>query len=158
LFIALLPSDIVGSNNKNTPKEIAMRLTAALLGLLLVSDLHASEDKFLGKWALTSGSFEIPKTCKNLWYSFSAEGELRSGDGSLEELKSYTIEEHKKGFRLNTQYVSNNGQKNCQNFEAAYVQENSLGTFYVEFFDDGDALKLFFDSEPGETYLLFKKQ
>lgn len=127
-----------------------------LMSILLPG--YADEDRILGKWVLVHSTFAIPESCRGLWYEFTAEGKLLSGDGSLSEVKKYQVKPFNHGMHIKTTYVSNNGQPNCQGLASSDVKENTLNIIYAEFGNEGGELKLFFGDDSNSEYITLRKQ
>ncbi len=77
-------------------------------------------------------------------------------DGSYAETRGYSLYSKGEGFIVQTEYLNNNGQNNCQGLSATYVRENTINEFFVEL--NGGEMKLYFSNRPSQNYFILKRQ
>ena len=135
-----------------------MKILFTIFIIILTFPIYANQNSVIGKWTLVKSSFEMPKECSGLWYKFTINGKLISGDGSLTEIKKYQLVAYKQGMHIKTTYIANNRKPNYQGLDSSYVKENTFQVIYAEFVKKTGELKLFFGSEPVDNYILLRKE
>lgn len=124
---------------------------------LLASTAGAGQDVLVGQWQFAEASFPVPDGCHATVFEYTADGMFVGNDGSYEERKRYTAKSYKNGLLVEFQYVSNNGENNCQGLPATYVQRNTIETVYIEVVN-AETIKIYFGPEETQGFIVFKKR
>jgi hypothetical protein len=132
-------------------------LRRSWLAILLVpAALAAAENALVGRWELVGASMPMPESCRAFRFQFTADGLLTGSDGSLEEKKTYKAQPYKKGYLIETAYVSSNGKNNCQGLPAEHVKANTVERIYIELLGV-DRMRLYFGDRETKEFMDFKK-
>ena len=124
---------------------------------LLYSTVQAGQSGLIGEWQFVESSFPLPESCRSTIFHFAANGVFLARDGRYEERKRYAEKSHREGFLVEFQYLSNNGQKNCQGLPANYVRTNTIETLYVQVMST-TRIKVYFGPAEMEHFIIFARR
>ncbi len=119
---------------------------------------NAQESLLVGKWQYVEASFPLDQKCMNSIFNFTNDGLLIASDGNYVETKSYNLKPYKKGYLVETRYVSNNGKENCQGIPAKEVKEHTVQTIYIELLEGNKKIKLYLGKEDAKGFFILEKR
>lgn len=129
-----------------------------LLLVIISSAANAQENLLVGKWQYVEASFPLDEKCMSSIFNFTYDGLLIANDGNYVETKSYTLKPYKKGYLVETRYVSNNGKENCQGIPAKEVKEHTVQTIYIELIEGNKKIKLYLGKEDAKGFFILEKR